>query len=292
MTQLYQIRLENTSKYFAVAAANVMPIKGDHVAIRRDFFLDAGRIIGVTEGDVASITDTRKTGDVPSVVRVMTEADHAAAAESRIRAEKALPVIRQFIIDLQLGMKILNVIYSLDQKLCTIQFASENRVDFRELLKLLSTSLNSRIELRQVSVRDESAAVGGLGCCGQELCCSRFLNEFASINVKMAKDQDISLSSSNISGVCGRLKCCLKFEHETYLELQSDMPRRGDVCECKAGCGRVTDRNLLSRRVTINVDEGNGNFRYVHCNRDDEDLQVISGKGKPVQSNDNHSKES
>lgn len=279
MTCLYRIRLENTAKYIAVSDLGDEIKMGDDVAIRRDFFLDYGKIISVDEGDLSVAIDTRKVTEPPKIIRKLTLDDRKSVAESRIRSDKALPVIRRHILDLELPMKVLNVMYSLDQKLCTVQFASESRVDFRELLKLLAMSLSSRIDLRQVSVRDEAAAVGGIGCCGQNLCCARFLNDFASINVKMAKDQDISLSSSNISGVCGRLKCCLKYEHETYIELQADMPRRGDTCECAEGCGRVCDRNLLSRRVTINIEEANGSYRNVHCNFDTDQVRVVKGKG-------------
>jgi len=127
-------------------------------------------------------------------------------------------------------------------------------VDFRELVKLLSQEFNTHIELRQIGVRDETAILGGIANCGRPLCCCRFLKDFASINVKMAKEQDLSLTPSTISGICGRLKCCLKYEHEGYLELEKTMPRRGELCECKDGRGRVVDRNLLTQKVTIQLE--------------------------------------
>lgn len=280
MAELYQIRLENSTKYFAVLAPGAVVAKGDHVVIRRDYFLDAGRVVAVTEGDISLAIEGRKNGEAPAIQRVMTEQDHQQAVEGREYSERVMPLIRRHISDLALPMKVLHVLHTLDRKLCTIQFSAESRVDFRELLKVLAMSLGSRIELRQVSVRDETAAVGGIGCCGQSLCCARFLNEFASINVKMAKDQDLTLNSANISGVCGRLKCCLKFEHETYIELQADMPRKGDICECGEGRGRVCDRNLLSRRVTLNIEDDNGNYRFVHTNRDHPDFKA---HGRPTQ---------
>ena len=162
------------------------------------------------------------------------------------------------IDDLKLDMKLLNAHYSLDGKLVTLQFTADGRVDFRQLVKDLSRALNTRIELRQIGVRDETAICGGLGVCGQELCCKRFITEFASINVRMAKEQDLSLTPSSISGACGRLKCCLKYEHEGYQELEKTMPRRGDMCECPGGRGRICDRNLLTQRVTVQL-EGTGN---------------------------------
>ena len=153
-------------------------------------------------------------------------------------------------------MKLLNASYSFDRKLVTIQFTADGRVDFRELVKELSHALGTRLDLRQIGVRDETSICGGIAVCGQVLCCSRFLREFNSINVKMAKDQDLSLTPSTISGVCGRLKCCLKYEHEGYVEMEKSMPRRGELCECEKGKGRVADRNMLTQMVTLALEDG------------------------------------
>jgi cell fate regulator YaaT (PSP1 superfamily) len=153
-------------------------------------------------------------------------------------------------------MKLLNGHYTLDGKQLTIQFTADGRVDFRELVKELSKALGTRIELRQIGVRDESAIYGGIFICGQELCCSKFLKSFDSINVKMAKEQDLSLTPSNISGVCGRLKCCLKYEHDGYIEMEKTMPRRGELCTTPDGKGKVTDRNLLTQTVIIQFENG------------------------------------
>lgn len=147
----------------------------------------------------------------------------------------------------------------------TIQFTADGRVDFRELVKELSRAMGTRIELRQIGVRDESAIHGGISICGQVLCCCRFLNEFNSINVRMAKDQDLSLTPGTISGICGRLKCCLKFEHEGYMELEKTMPRRGEWCDCPAGRGKITDRNLLTQEVTVTLLSGG----TVRCSREE-----------------------
>ena len=163
----------------------------------------------------------------------------------------------RFVNSLGLEMKLLNAHYSLDGKLVTIQFSADGRVDFRELVKELSRALCTRIELRQIGVRDETGIHGGIAVCGQQLCCARFLKEFNSINVKMAKEQDLSLTPATISGVCGRLKCCLKYEHEGYQEFEKGMPRRGEWCDTPQGRGRVSDRNLLTRRVSVTLESGN-----------------------------------
>jgi len=124
-------------------------------------------------------------------------------------------------------------------------------------------------------VRDEAAICGGIGICGEELCCRRFLKEFNSINVRMAKDQDLSLTPGTISGACGRLKCCLKFEHEGYVELERSMPRRGDICNSPKGKGKVTDRNLLTGKVTLLLDTTGSSSTF-----DKSELTVLASKGK------------
>jgi cell fate regulator YaaT (PSP1 superfamily) len=204
--------------------------------------------------------------DFPRIERKATVLDQSKANENHMRAKSAFRTGVQHIEKLNLPMKLLNCHYSYDGKLVSFQFTAEGRVDFRELVKNISQALNTRIELRQIGVRDETALCGGIGVCGQVLCCSRFLKDFASINVKMAKEQDLSLNPINISGCCGRLKCCLKYEHEGYQKLDQDMPRRGAECECAEGRGKIIDRNLLTRTVTVLVD---GKVNAVTCSRDD-----------------------
>ena len=143
-------------------------------------------------------------------------------------------------------------------------------------------AFNTRIELRQIGVRDETAIVGGLSICGRPFCCCSFLTSFDSINVKMAKEQDLSLTPSTISGMCGRLKCCLKYEHEGYLELEKTMPRRGDCCECKEGRGHIIDRNLLTQTVVVQMDDTG---RTVSCSKDD--VSVVYPEKYRVRSNSN-----
>ena len=196
-------------------------------------------------------------GDLPTALRKAETADLATANANDAKARSAMQTAHRFVNSLGLEMKLLNAHYSLDGKLVTIQFSADGRVDFRELVKELSRALCTRIELRQIGVRDETGIHGGIAVCGQQLCCSRFLKEFNSINVKMAKEQDLSLTPATISGVCGRLKCCLKYEHEGYQEFEKGMPRRGEWCDTPQGRGRVSDRNLLTRRVSVTLESGN-----------------------------------
>jgi cell fate regulator YaaT (PSP1 superfamily) len=262
MEILYNLKLDNGAKYQARANDNVNLKPGDWCVIRKDFFLDYGQVIQ----KIGKMPEDRKKGDYPKVERKATVRDQGKANENKMRAKSAMRTAQKQVDQLKLPMKLLNSHYSYDGKLVTIQFTAEGRVDFRELVKKLSQALSTRIELRQIGVRDEAAIHGGIGVCGQRLCCNRFLKDFASINVRMAKSQDLSLNPTSISGICGRLKCCLKYEYEGYLELDKDMPRRGDVCECEEGRGKVIDRNLLTQDVVVSLDDSG---RTLRCNKCD-----------------------
>jgi len=270
MDIVYGIMLDNGSGYNARCDSSLGLHVGDFCVIRKDFYLDYGQIVKQFDAPppestpAAPVEDDRESGgtvfsakknEIYAIQRKATVVDQGKAHENQMRAKSALRITGQYVDRLGLPMKLINAHYSYDGKLITVQFSAEGRVDFRELVKQLSQEFNTHIELRQIGVRDETAILGGIANCGRPLCCCRFLKDFASINVKMAKEQDLSLTPSTISGICGRLKCCLKYEHEGYLELEKTMPRRGELCECKDGRGRVIDRNLLTQKVTIQLDD-------------------------------------
>jgi len=252
MENLFTVKLDSGAKYDVRASDELGIEVGDKCVIRKDFFQD----FGVIERKGAEL-EPGSHPDIPSVIRKASVHDLSAADENLVRAKSALRTTQRFVDDLKLEMKLLNAHYSLDNKMLVIQFTADGRVDFRELVKQLSHALNTRIELRQIGVRDEAAIYGGISVCGEQLCCCRFLKEFSSINVKMAKEQDLSLTPSTISGVCGRLKCCLKYEHEGYLEMEKTMPHRGEYCEGPEGKGRVVDRNLLTQTVLLELENNN-----------------------------------
>ena len=270
MDIVYGIMLDNGSGYNARCDSSLGLHVGDYCVIRKDFYLDYGQIVKQFDAPppestpAAPVEEERESGgtvfsakknEIYLIQRKATVVDQGKAHENQMRAKSAMRITGQYVERLGLPMKLINAHYSYDGKLITVQFSAEGRVDFRELVKLLSQEFNTHIELRQIGVRDETAILGGIANCGRPLCCCQFLKDFASINVKMAKEQDLSLTPSTISGICGRLKCCLKYEHEGYLELEKTMPRRGELCECKDGRGRVIDRNLLTQKVTIQLDD-------------------------------------
>ncbi|MBP5532309.1 MAG: stage 0 sporulation protein, partial [Lentisphaeria bacterium] len=272
MEKFYVLKLENGASLEVRAEESFALVPGDMCVFHRDFFDDMGEVVRELEAP----SMTARPGDLPPVSRTATVADFAAARENLARERGAMSAAREWIATLGLPMKLINAHYSLDGKQVTIQFSADGRVDFRELVKALSRALSTRIELRQIGVRDESAIYGGIAVCGQALCCCRFLREFSSINVRMAKDQDLSLTPSSISGVCGRLKCCLKYEHAGYQEAERSMPRKGEYCETPAGRGRVTDRNILSGKVTVSFETGTASVFAA------SEVKVLRGERRPV----------
>lgn len=252
----YTIKLDNGSEYLAKADDSLAFKVSDWCVIHKDFFNDYGQIVKTGEDN------SLEKKDIPRIIRKATVHDKSMAHENEMRAKSALRTTQEAVDKLKLDMKLLNVHFSLDKKLIVIQFTAEGRIDFRQLVKDLAKTFNARIELRQIGVRDETALKGGIGICGQQLCCNRFLKDFASINVRMAKDQDLSLTPSTISGFCGRLKCCLKYEHKGYLELEKTMPRRGDMCDCPGGRGKICDRNLLTQEVSVVLEDSGS---CIHC---------------------------
>ncbi|MCQ2377826.1 MAG: stage 0 sporulation protein [Victivallaceae bacterium] len=253
MDQVFLLKIENGIALEAHFDSDETLAVGDVCVFSRDFYRDLGEVVRKLDAP----TMTANIRELPEILRRATDDDLAEGGRAAARNRPALKQAQDFVDKLALPMKLVNAHSSLDGKLVTVQFCADGRVDFRELVKELSRALSTRIELRQIGVRDETAMYGGIAVCGQRLCCCRFLHEFSSINVKMAKEQDLALTPSSISGVCGRLKCCLKYEYEGYREMERDMPRKGDYCETPSGNGKVIDRNLLTRRVTVAVEAGN-----------------------------------
>lgn len=252
MELLLTIQLETGSSFEAYANESLGLKAGDYcILVRKDKILDYGqvsKIIGPLPPEIDKL-------EMSYVDRKATMHDKSKANENIMLAKSAYRSAAAQIALLKLPMKLLTAHYTYDKKLALFIFTAEGRVDFRQLVKDLSQILNTKIELRQIGVRDETSILGGLGVCGQVLCCKRYLKKFDSMNVKMAKEQDLSLNPASISGMCDRLKCCLKYEHEGYVELEKNMPRRGACCECSEGAGKIIDRNLLTQTVKVLIDE-------------------------------------
>lgn len=212
---------------------------------------------GIEYGKVASRSNEIDDEDVvlplKKIIRLADENDRELVRENQQEAEQAFDVCAEKIIEHRLDMRLVDVEYTFDRNKIVFYFTAEGRVDFRSLVKDLASIFRTRIELRQIGVRDEAKMLGGIGPCGRMLCCSTFLGDFEPVSIKMAKDQNLSLNPSKISGLCGRLMCCLKYENDEYEEAKAQMPDIGTQVATPDGIGKVVGLNLLERVLQVNM---------------------------------------
>ena len=211
--------------------------------------------MGTCVGPVREVTDDQVPQPLKKVIRVATDDDILHVQENRRREKEAIQICREKIEKHGLEMKLIDAEYTFDRNKILFYFTAEGRVDFRELVKDLASVFRTRIELRQIGVRDETKLLGGIGICGRELCCASWLTDFVPVSIKMAKEQNLSLNPTKISGACGRLMCCLKNEQETYEYLNSQLPAMGETVLTDTGIkGEVAGVNVLRQRVKVLVD--------------------------------------
>ena len=192
--------------------------------------------------------------DVKPILRMANERDLANQNRSKSEKAEAMRLCKEKIKSHDLDMKLVDVEYTLDNSKIIFYFTSDGRVDFRELVKDLAAIFRIRIELRQIGVRDEAKMIGGIGSCGRSLCCSKWLNEFQPVSIKMAKTQNLSLNPAKISGICGRLMCCLNYENDNYLEAAKEMPTVGETIKTKDGMAVVLDVNVLENIIRAKIE--------------------------------------
>lgn len=224
---------------------------GDKVVVQFDDFQTVA-----TVASVKTEVDESKAYELEHIKRVATEKDLKLFEELQAKAKENLPLIKKKSLQLGLMMKFVSAEYSLDNSKILIVFSSEERVDFRQLLKEIASMLKVRIELKQIGQRDEVKVCGGVGPCGEPCCCARFLNDFGHVTVKMAKTQGLSLSPTKINGICGRLMCCLGYESEVYEEILARMPKVGDEVISPNGKGTDSYNDILRERVSVRRQEG------------------------------------
>jgi len=197
------------------------------------------------------------------VIRIATEEDRKHHKENMGKKDKAIEVCQEKVDKHELDMKLIDVEYTFDNNKIIFYFTAEGRVDFRELVKDLAAVFKMRIELRQIGVRDEAKILGGIGACGKGLCCATWLGEFDPVSIKMAKVQNLSLNPTKISGICGRLLCCLKYESDTYCKLREQLPEQGDKVKTPEGNAIVMSNNVLKENVRVRyIIEDHGNDHY------------------------------
>lgn len=195
--------------------------------------------------------------DVPAITRIAGPEDVSQEDRNREREVRATRVCLELVAEHKLEMKLVRVQYLLGGQKAVFYFTAEGRVDFRALVRDLARDLRIRVEMRQIGVRDETKMIGGVGHCGLELCCSTWLRDFVPVSIRMAKDQNLALNPQKVSGACGRLLCCLAYEHETYVESRKDLPKIGRRVETRAGLGKVMAHEVLQRRFVVQLDDGN-----------------------------------
>lgn len=253
MIEVVGVRFRNAGKVYYFLPKNLDIKKGDNVIVETAIGVEYGNVVVGKK----QVTDDQVKQPVKPVMRIATEEDTKKFEENLEKEKEAFKTCKEKIAKHELEMKLINVDYTFDGKKIMFYFTADGRVDFRELVKDLASVFRTRIELRQVGVRDEAKMIGGLGMCGRELCCSTFLPEFAPVTIKMAKEQNLSLNPTKISGICGRLMCCLKNEQESYEYLNSNLPNVGERVKTFDGFeGEVTSINVIKQEVKIVVEEG------------------------------------
>jgi len=229
------------------------------LSIEKDDFVIVETVRGVEYGRAVIARKQVEDHDVvlplKKVVRIADQKDRMIVEENKQEAQVAYEVCNEKVNEHQLDMKLVDVEYTFDRNKVIFYFTADGRVDFRELVKDLAAIFRTRIELRQIGVRDEAKMLGGIGPCGRMLCCSTFLGDFDPVSIKMAKDQNLSLNPTKISGLCGRLMCCLKYENDEYESAKEALPDLGEIIETPQGTGKVVGLNILERVLQVELKE-------------------------------------
>ena len=250
MTKVIGVRFRNAGKVYYFAPGKLDINQGDHVIVETARGVEYGYVVlGVKE-----VEDDKIIQPLKPVMRVATPEDDEKAEKNREKEREAYKICLEKIRKHELDMKLIDAEYTFDNNKVLFYFTADGRIDFRELVKDLASVFKTRIELRQIGVRDETKILGGIGICGRPLCCHSYLADFVPVSIKMAKEQNLSLNPTKISGVCGRLMCCLKNEQETYEELNSRLPNVGDYVTTADGMkGEVTSLSVLRQLVKVVV---------------------------------------
>lgn len=254
MTQVISVKFKDSGKNYFFSPDGKNYTAGQNVIVETANGLAFGT---VAEGN-KEVEDERVVPPLKKALRIANEKDMQRLEENKKKEKDAFAVCESKIASHRLDMKLVRVEYSFDGGKITFFFTSDGRVDFRELVKDLANHFHSRIELRQIGVRDEAKMLGGIGICGQPYCCKRFLDDFLPVSIKMAKEQGLSLNPTKISGSCGRLMCCLNYEQESYEYLNSITPSIGTTVKTEQGVGIVSDVNFITGNLTVKPKEGEG----------------------------------
>lgn len=271
MTKIIGVRFKPVGKMYYFDPMEFEIKRGDNVIVETSRGMEYGEVIlGIREVEDSSVTKPLK-----GVLRLATDEDTLQYNENKEKEKEAYSICVEKIAKHNLEMKLIEVEYAFDRNKILFYFTADGRVDFRELVKDLAAVFRTRIELRQIGVRDESKTLGSIGICGRNLCCSQFLEEFMPVSIKMAKEQGLSLNPSKISGVCGRLMCCLKYEQDTYEELIAESPKAGARVMTPDGEGTVMNVALLRGKVRVRM---GGEDDMSHKDYDVSEVKIIDAR--------------
>jgi cell fate regulator YaaT (PSP1 superfamily) len=252
MAEVVGVRFREAGKiYYFDGSGHELPV-GTYVVVETSHGEEVGRVV-VSPDQILS-SEIREP--LKPVIRVAEREDLEKAESLRTKALEELPLVRDKVVEHELPIRIVGADYNLEGSQLTVYFTAEDRVDFRGLVRDLSGVLRTRVQMLQVGDRDRAKLVDGIGRCGERLCCSSWLTGFPTISIKMAKEQDLPLNPSKISGSCGRLLCCLVYEHEQYRELRGQLPKVGQVVSTPVGVAKVISLNVLKQSVTLRLEEG------------------------------------
>lgn len=251
MYEVVGVRFKKAGKIYYFDPANLPVSKNEYVIVETVRGIEFGKIVvdhkKVEEHDVVL--------PLKKVIRIADSKDKMIVEENKQATREAFEICHQKVEEHRLDMKLVDVEYTFDRNKIIFYFTADGRVDFRDLVKDLAAIFRTRIELRQIGVRDEAKMLGGIGPCGRMLCCSTFLGDFEPVSIKMAKDQNLSLNPTKISGLCGRLMCCLKYENDDYEAAKQELPDIGETIHTSEGVGRVVGLNILERIVQVELKE-------------------------------------
>ena len=252
MIKVVGVRFKKAGKIYYFDPADMNIQKDTYVVVETARGIEFGEcVIGVKE-----ISENDIVAPLKSVLRIASEEDINKHFKNKDKEKDAFDICLKKIQEHELTMKLIDVEYTFDNNKVIFYFTADGRVDFRELVKDLATIFKTRIELRQIGVRDEAKMLGGLGPCGRPMCCSTFLGDFASVSIKMAKEQNLSLNPTKISGICGRLMCCLNYEQSTYEDIRKRMPKVGSIVKTSEGTGEVFSNNTVKESVKVKLRKG------------------------------------
>ncbi|WP_366923406.1 stage 0 sporulation family protein [Metallumcola ferriviriculae] len=258
MINVVGVRFKNAGKIYYFDPGETTPNLGDNVIVETSRGVEFGEVVVAPK----QVSEDEIVSPLKRVVRMATIEDQNKVGENLEKETEAFNICLQKIEKHGLPMKLVDVEYTFDVSKIIFYFTADGRVDFRELVRDLASVFRTRIELRQIGVRDEAKLIGGIGSCGRVLCCKAFLGDFDPVSIRMAKDQNLSLNPNKISGICGRLMCCLKYEADTYKKARHLFPDQGDTVSTPEGKGRVINTNVLKETVLVQLEDGSEIMEY------------------------------